>query len=202
MFAPVDGGNTRSRALEHVRICDFTGQLAGAGATRFLAAIGAQVIRIEDPTREGRWDIVRGGSPYVDERRGNELGGAFNNHNVEKLGITLNLRTERGRELLRELVAVSDVVTENFAAGVMARLGFALRRLARDPARHHLRLQLRVRRRPARIPRSRRGARSCRPCCGLTLQRPGSPACPGPVGATPTWTTMAATSWRSPSSRR
>ena len=45
-----------SRALSHVRICDFTGQLAGAGATKFLAAFGAQVIRIEDP--------ARGKSPY------------------------------------------------------------------------------------------------------------------------------------------
>jgi crotonobetainyl-CoA:carnitine CoA-transferase CaiB-like acyl-CoA transferase len=53
-----------------------------------------------------------------------DMGGGFNNHNVEKLGITLNLRTERGKQLLRELVAVSDVVTENFAAGVMARMGF------------------------------------------------------------------------------
>src|SRR2546423_1700973 len=81
------------RALDHIRICDFTGQLAGAGATKFLAAFGAQVIRIEDPVNDGRWDILRGGAPYVDERRGINLGGSFNNHNVEKLGITLNLRT-------------------------------------------------------------------------------------------------------------
>jgi len=112
-------------ALGHLRICDFTGQLAGAGATRFLAAFGAQVIRIEDPVNQGRWDILRGGPPYVDGRRGIDLGGAFNNHNVEKLGITLNLRTERGQELLGRLIAVSDVVTENFAAGVLARRGFS-----------------------------------------------------------------------------
>lgn len=111
-------------ALSHLRICDFTGQLAGAGATRFLAALGAQVIRIEDPTNEGRWDILRGGQPYVDERRGINLGGSFNNHNVEKLGVTLNLRTERGKAILRQLIAISDVVTENFAAGVLERLGF------------------------------------------------------------------------------
>ena len=43
-----------SGALGHVRICDFTGQLAGAGATRHLAAFGAEVIRIEDPVRKGR----------------------------------------------------------------------------------------------------------------------------------------------------
>nr|MDT0667329.1 CoA transferase [Micromonospora sp. DSM 115978] len=55
--------------------------------------------------------------------------GSFNNHNVEKLGITVNLRTERGRELLTRLIAISDVVTENFAAGVLARLGFSYERL-------------------------------------------------------------------------
>jgi crotonobetainyl-CoA:carnitine CoA-transferase CaiB-like acyl-CoA transferase len=115
--------------LSHVRICDFTGQLAGAGATKFLAAFGAQVIRIEDPVRQGRWDILRGAPPFVDERRGIDLGGGFNNHNVEKLGITLNLRTPRGRELLERLVRISDVVAENFAAGVMERLGFGYERL-------------------------------------------------------------------------
>ena len=116
-------------ALSHIRICDFTGQLAGAGATRWLAAFGAQVIRIEDPVMEGRWDILRGMPPYVDERRGVEFGGPFNNHNVEKLGITLNLRTERAKELLRELVKVSDVVSENFAAGVLDRWGFSYEEL-------------------------------------------------------------------------
>jgi benzylsuccinate CoA-transferase BbsF subunit len=112
-----------STALSHIRICDFSGQLAGAGATRFLAAFGAQVIRIEDPVKQGRWDILRSSGPFVDDRRGVDFGGGFQNHNVEKLGITLNLRTARGQELLREIVRRSDVVAENFAAGVMQRLG-------------------------------------------------------------------------------
>jgi benzylsuccinate CoA-transferase BbsF subunit len=116
-------------ALGHLRICDFTGQLAGAGATRWLAAFGAQVIRIEDPVLQGRWDILRGSPPFKDERRGVEAGTGFNNHNVEKLGITLNLRTERARELLADLVRISDVVAENFAAGVMERMGFGYERL-------------------------------------------------------------------------
>ena len=55
------------KALGNVRICDFTGQLAGAGATRFLAAFGAQVIRIEDPVNEGRWDILRNIGPFIDK---------------------------------------------------------------------------------------------------------------------------------------
>jgi crotonobetainyl-CoA:carnitine CoA-transferase CaiB-like acyl-CoA transferase len=125
----------KSAALSHVRICDFTGQLAGAGATRWLAALGAQVIRIEDPVRQGKWDILRGNEPFKDDRRGIELGGGFQNHNVEKLGITLNLRTDRGKELLRQLVEISDVVSENFAAGVLERWGFdypALRAIKDD----------------------------------------------------------------------
>jgi crotonobetainyl-CoA:carnitine CoA-transferase CaiB-like acyl-CoA transferase len=101
----------------------LTGQLAGAGATRALAAFGAEVIRVEDPTRQGRWDILRGVPPFVDERRGLELGGGFNNHNVEKKGVTINLKDPRGRALFTDLVRVSDVVTENFAAGVMQRIG-------------------------------------------------------------------------------
>jgi benzylsuccinate CoA-transferase BbsF subunit len=112
------------RALDGVRICDFTGQLAGAGATKWLAAFGAEVIRIEDPVRQGRWDILRGALPFVDERRGIELGGGFNNHNVGKLGVTINLRTERGKAMLADIIRQSDVVAENFSAGVMERWGF------------------------------------------------------------------------------
>ena len=112
-------------ALAPIRICDFSGQLAGAGATRFFAAFGAQVIRIEDRLTQGGWDIFRGNGPYKDERRGANLGGMFNNHNIEKLGITLNAKSERGKDLLRRIIAISDVVAENFSAGVMERWGFS-----------------------------------------------------------------------------
>jgi benzylsuccinate CoA-transferase BbsF subunit len=118
-----------ARALAGIRVCDFTGQLAGAGATKWLAAFGAEVIRIEDPTNQGGWDILRRVPPFVDDRRGPDFGGGFNNHNVGKRGITLNLRTERGRELLAAIVERSDVVTENFAAGVLERWGFGYERL-------------------------------------------------------------------------
>jgi crotonobetainyl-CoA:carnitine CoA-transferase CaiB-like acyl-CoA transferase len=125
----VDKAAAPAGALAGVRICDFCGQLAGAGATKWLAAFGAEVIRIEDPVRQGRWDILRGIGPYVDERRGLEFGGGYNNHNTEKLGVTINLRTERGKQLLTELVRQSDCVTENFAAGVLERWGFGYERL-------------------------------------------------------------------------
>jgi crotonobetainyl-CoA:carnitine CoA-transferase CaiB-like acyl-CoA transferase len=127
--AAVYAAAVTSTALSHVRICDFTGQLAGAGATKWLSAFGAEVIRIEDPVRRGTWDILRMMPPFVDERRGPDFGGGFNNHNVEKLGVALNLRTEKGKEILAEIVKRSDVVSENFAFGVMERLGFGYERL-------------------------------------------------------------------------
>ncbi len=116
-------------ALSHFRICDFTGQLAGAGATKWLSAFGAEVIRIEDPVRQGTWDVLRAMPPFVDERRGVDFGGGFNNHNTDKRGITLNLRTDRGKELLAEIVKRSDVVAENFAYGVLDRWGFGYEQL-------------------------------------------------------------------------
>ncbi|MFT7649226.1 MAG: benzylsuccinate CoA-transferase BbsF subunit [Candidatus Poriferisodalaceae bacterium] len=119
----------KKSALGHIRVCDFTGQLAGAGATRWMASFGAEVIKIEDPVKQGTWDILRGSPPFKDERRGIEFGSGFQNHNIEKLGITLNLRTDTGKDLLRELVKVSDVVAENFAAGVLERLGFGFEQL-------------------------------------------------------------------------
>jgi benzylsuccinate CoA-transferase BbsF subunit len=124
---PLPGyGNVSRHAgpLSDIRICDLSGQLAGAGSTRMMAAFGAQIIRVEDPVTKGLWDIVRQLGPRLNDDRSPEGGSGFNNHNVEKLGVTINLRTERGKDLLRRLVQVSDAVTENFAAGVMQRLGF------------------------------------------------------------------------------
>jgi crotonobetainyl-CoA:carnitine CoA-transferase CaiB-like acyl-CoA transferase len=105
-------------------VCDLSGQLAGAGATKILAAFGAEVIRVEDPATQGLWDALRGVGPYVDERRGVNFGAGFNNHNVGKYGVTINMRTPEGKDLLRELISISDVVCENFAAGVLKKRGF------------------------------------------------------------------------------
>ena len=120
---------TKSTALSHVRICDLTGLLAGAGATRFLAAFGAQIIRVEQPAHEKhRWDFLRGGI-LPDGRSGIEFGSSFSNHNVEKLSVTLDLKSPEGKALLTKLIAASDVVTENFSAHVMERLGFGYEQL-------------------------------------------------------------------------
>jgi len=113
------------KALSHIRICDMTGQLAGAGATRLLAAFGAEVIRVEDPVNAGAWDLLRVAGPFPNGQPGTNRSTSFNNHNVGKLGVTINLRAEQGKRLLTELIEVSDVVTENFAAGVFTRLGFS-----------------------------------------------------------------------------
>ena len=61
-----------SQALSHIRICDFSGQLAGAGATRFLAAFGAQVIRIEDPVKK---EQVESHIPMARAGTADEMGG-------------------------------------------------------------------------------------------------------------------------------
>jgi crotonobetainyl-CoA:carnitine CoA-transferase CaiB-like acyl-CoA transferase len=115
---------SKATALSHIRICDLTGLLAGAGATRFLAAFGAQVIRVEQPVHEKhRWDFLRGGMAPDGGPGGINFGGNFNNHNVEKLSITLDLKSAEGKELLGRLVSMSDAVTENFSAHVMERLG-------------------------------------------------------------------------------
>ncbi|KUH64614.1 carnitine dehydratase [Mycolicibacterium novocastrense] len=115
-------------------MCDLSGQLAGAGATKILAAFGAEVLRVEDPATQGLWDALRGVGPYVDERRGVNFGAGFNNHNVGKYGVTINMRTPEGKDLLRELISISDVVCENFAAGVLDKRGFGYAELQKIKA--------------------------------------------------------------------
>jgi crotonobetainyl-CoA:carnitine CoA-transferase CaiB-like acyl-CoA transferase len=122
---------SRRGPLTNVRVADFCWMGVGALATRTLADFGAQVIKIED---RNRLDLPRRLPIYKDEPArpyGNEdpnpdpnKGGLFNNFNRNKLGVTINMRTAKGRELAERLIAVSNVVTENFAPGVMERWGF------------------------------------------------------------------------------
>nr|XP_061811366.1 succinyl-CoA:(R)-benzylsuccinate CoA-transferase subunit BbsF-like [Nerophis lumbriciformis] len=115
-------GLVTTQQCENLR---FHRPACGCGSNSTSGRVRAQVIRIEDPVRQGKWDILRGSPPFKDERRGIEFGSGFQNHNVGKLGITVDLRTDRGKQLVTELVRVSDVVTENFASGVMERMGFS-----------------------------------------------------------------------------
>ena len=123
-------------ALEGVRILDFSWYLASAGATRFLAALGADVIKVE---WKDRLDPRRGGCPVGGREArekatgpvpsmwppdlGGEVGGQYNNKNPGKRGISLNVADPRGLELAKRLVAKCDIVAEGFSPGVMERWG-------------------------------------------------------------------------------
>lgn len=101
--------------LDGVKVLDLSRVLAGPYCGMMLADMGADVIKIELPKKgddaRGNFPIVNGESAY------------FMNLNRNKSGITLNLKSEKGKEIFRELVKQSDVVIENYRPGVMERLG-------------------------------------------------------------------------------
>ena len=104
------------RALDDVRVLDLTHIYNGPYATLMLGFLGAEVIKVEPPHRG---ENVR----RIFKIRGSEESYPFIMLNSNKKGITLNLKTPRGQELLKELAKQSDVVVENFAVGVLDRLG-------------------------------------------------------------------------------
>ncbi len=110
------------RALAGVRVLDFTWVRAGPWATRWLGSFGAEIIKIEWPAN---LDILRGNRATVppEVEPGPNTPGQFADTNVNKLGITLNIRTPRGLALTKRLIAVSDVVIENFSSRVMRNWG-------------------------------------------------------------------------------
>lgn len=115
------------KLLEGVRVLDLTNVLSGPFATLHLALLGAEVIKIENP--EGG-DLARklGNVPKYNRQL---LGTSFLAQNANKKSLTLNLKTEEGKEVLRKLVPTTDVVVENFRPGVMARLGFSYEELSK-----------------------------------------------------------------------
>ena len=118
--------------LAGVRVVDLTWIIAGPTATRFLADFGASVYKIE---HEQAVDPIRLGRPLVGERPTLDNSGFFNYMNRNKRSVLLNARHPRGMELLRRLIAVSDVVIENFSAGTLASWGLdyaGLRALRED----------------------------------------------------------------------
>lgn len=117
--------------LTGVRVVDFSWVAAGPNATRILAEFGAEVILVESANRSGGF---RGQPPVPPGRSGPNANTWFNNCNVSKLSITLDLADERGPEIVRRLIERSDVVLDNFRPGVMEKWGLDHERLlARQP---------------------------------------------------------------------
>lgn len=113
--------------LAGYRVVDFGTAMVGPLATRLLADLGAEVIKVES---RARLDGYRLGRPMIgddvvggDQGLWPELQPTFHTVNRDKMGITVNLKTARGLELVKRLIAQSDVVANNYSPGVLGRLG-------------------------------------------------------------------------------
>jgi crotonobetainyl-CoA:carnitine CoA-transferase CaiB-like acyl-CoA transferase len=128
--------------LAGVRVFDFSWFLAPAGGTRYLAALGAEVIKVEWKTNpDSRLALSamapKGGRAARDRATGpleavtaaemgddyQNMGGQFHIKNPGKLGISLNVRDPRGLEIAKRLIAMSDIVAEGFSPGVLEKWG-------------------------------------------------------------------------------
>jgi crotonobetainyl-CoA:carnitine CoA-transferase CaiB-like acyl-CoA transferase len=121
-----------SGALAGVRVLDFSWVWQGPFCTLQLAHLGADVIRIESIRR---LDVNRVIPPFADKKEGRNRAGSFNQWNQGKRSVRLNLEMPEALDIAKSLVPHSDLVVENFAPGVIARLGLgydALRELRPD----------------------------------------------------------------------
>ncbi len=117
--------------LAGIRVLDLTNVLAGPFCCYQLALMGAEVIKVERP---GSGDLARvlGADPA---RNAAGMGVSFLAQNAGKKSVTLDMKSERGKALLKELVKTADVLIENFRPGVMQRLGLGAEVLrAENPA--------------------------------------------------------------------
>ncbi len=112
--APAEGA---PGALAGLRVLDLTRVLAGPLCTMILGDMGAEVVKVEQP---GRGDDTRAWGPPF---QGPEAA-YFLAVNRNKRGLTLNLKEEKGRAILRKLIATSDVVIDNFKLGTLEAWGF------------------------------------------------------------------------------
>ena len=115
---------TGGSALSGIRVLDFTWVRAGPWCTRWLGALGAEVIKVEwpeNPSTRGIGRPVPAPVPGFEATLNNN--GHFSDTNANKLSITLNTRTPRGIDLIKQLVSISDLVIENFAYGVLEKWG-------------------------------------------------------------------------------
>lgn len=109
-------------ALSGIRVLDLGRMVAGPYCAMMLAGMGAEVIKIEDP-KGG--DMSRENLPKKDGEST-----YFVAYNCSKSGMTLNLKSGKGKEILAALIQKSDVLIENFRPGVMERLGFGYKKAA------------------------------------------------------------------------
>jgi crotonobetainyl-CoA:carnitine CoA-transferase CaiB-like acyl-CoA transferase len=120
--SPAPSPKTR-RPLEGVRVADFTWVWAGPYGTMYLTHLGAEVIKIESNTRI---DITRRLPLYpTGMKAGVNRSGLFNQWSMGKKSVLFNFSKPEGIELVKELIKNSDVVVDNFATGVMERLGLS-----------------------------------------------------------------------------
>ncbi len=119
------------KPLDGLQVLAFEIQVAGPYCTMMLADQGASVIKVERP--EGG-DTARGGAPMVKNDKGETQSGYFLRFNRNKRSLTLNLKSERGRQVFAELAEKSDVVVENFRPGLLDEMGIGYKALSeRNP---------------------------------------------------------------------
>jgi crotonobetainyl-CoA:carnitine CoA-transferase CaiB-like acyl-CoA transferase len=121
MKAHLTAQNPDARPLDGIRVLDFTRVLSGPHCARMLSDLGAEVIKIEPP--EG--DLTRFAFPRV-----GSMSTYFAQQNIGKLNMSMNLKKPEAIELVKGLVAQSDVLIENYRGGVMESLGLGYEALA------------------------------------------------------------------------
>jgi formyl-CoA transferase len=104
--------------LEGIRVVDFTQFEAGPSCTETLAWLGAEVVKVENPGLGDPGRRLQRGKPDTDPWY-------FHQFNANKKSLTLNLKTPRGLEIVRELLKKADVMVENMAPGTIERLGLS-----------------------------------------------------------------------------
>jgi CoA:oxalate CoA-transferase len=120
--------------LTGYRVLDITQFVAGPTCGRILAELGAEVIKIE-PAPFGDRSRTQGVKPEDPAYRSSSQSSYYAQHNHSKRSLALDFKQPRGRELIRQLAAKSDVLIENFTPGVMARAGLSYDDLKRVNAR-------------------------------------------------------------------
>jgi crotonobetainyl-CoA:carnitine CoA-transferase CaiB-like acyl-CoA transferase len=119
-------GTKLAGPLEGVRVLDFTWSVAGPTITTILAALGAEVIKVEWPQRA---DMMRQTMFATGVKATLDSGCFYASVNPGKRNFTCNVKTEGGRRLIEQLVPKVDLITESFANGVMERWGFSYNKL-------------------------------------------------------------------------